>query len=296
MLEKALKLDGRRFKKTKQFKAKRPIEYWLLFFKKHLLPYSKGSFKFKPIYLAYATPAIVFIFFMSFGQDYEFAMGMTVFSIFFLVFFLAIVKIFKKQAFVPVIAFHDLAKFIIAIKGDVHRNLIQIRLDATPIEKEKNLVNPFNIGIQLKHGVKFKPYSLERYHAQFMMKDGSVCTTALTQISVSVKSTKRRSSGKVKTKIKHKHKLFYSLSLKLNTAHYEVITEKAATALSNEDYTVMVGHIDDAHLVKIKYKWKPYDFDEELQERSKHTKSPITEMMDYLNTHKVMRKKLQLNP
>ncbi len=294
MLEKALKQDAQRIGKTQKFKAKRPIEYWLLFLKMNVLPYSKSSFKFKLKHLAYLVPIILIIALLLLGYSFDSIVPILFVSVFFMLFIIPILGLFQKQAFVPVDAFQDLAKFIIAVKGDVHRNLINLRLDYSPIENEKNLLDPNKIGIRKRKGTVYKPYKLERYHTQFIMKDGTVCTTTLNQVSVRIKTTKRRSSGKVKTKTKHKHKFFYALTLKLNATNYTVVNDKKAIELSNDKYNIAIATIDASHFVKIKYKTKPSVVSSVLRPQLKHTKSAVTEMMNYLTSNQVMTSQLTL--
>ncbi|TXE11597.1 hypothetical protein FUA26_05890 [Seonamhaeicola algicola] len=222
------------------------------------------------------------------GVDGEDIFPILFFYPFYYIFLFLILNNYKKYKFVPVDAFQDLAKFIIAIKGDVHKNLINLRIDYSPIEHENNLLDPTKIGLVTRKGTSYKPYKVERYNAQFTMKDGTVCTTSLNQISIKVKTTKRRSSGKIKTKYKHKHKFFYALTLKLNPANYDIINAHEAIKLSNNKYQVAVTTINNAHFVKLKYKSKPSAIASVLRPQLKHSKSAVTEMLTYLTNNKVM--------
>lgn len=294
MHEEALKLDGKRVAKTKKIRAKRPTEYWLLFLKTYVLPHSAPRFKFKPGCLVFLIPIIALLIFFSVDADPDTIVPVLFVSVFVSFILFAIIGHLKKEAFVPVDAFQDFAKFIIAIKGDIHKNLINLRLDYSTIENDKNLLDPYKIGLKKIKGVKYKPYSLERFHAQFILKDGSVCTTALNQISLKVTTTKRRSSGKVKTKSKHKHKLFYALTLKLNAKDYNISTKEQISKISNKKYNVMVNTANGFHFIKIKYKKKTSVISPVLRPQFKHSNSVITEMMAYISKHRIMVSKLKL--
>ena len=144
--------------------------------------------------------------------------GMIVFAFitaFFFLFSLPFVAMYAKKDFIPINAFAELAKFIVYTKGDLYKNGIKLRLNAGGIETDQNLLNPEDIGFSNGSGYTYKPYQLERFFGQFLFRDGTFCMVSMLQISLRVRSTKRRSSGKTKTKIKHKHKFFYQLILKV---------------------------------------------------------------------------------
>lgn len=287
MLEKALKLDGKRIAKSQRFKAKRPSEYWLLFFKTYIFPAS-SSFKFKSIYLVGLIPVLAIILLILVNADSDTFMPVVFVSFFISLFLFIILKSFERHAFVPVQAFQDLAKFIIAIKGDIYKSVVNMRLDYSTIETDKNLLDPYKIGLKKLKGVKYKPYSLERFNAQFLLKDGSICTTALHQISLRVITTKRRSSGKTKTKTKHKHKLFYTLSLKLKTSDYDIASNDNVLKSANNTYEIATRSQGEYHLIKVKYKEKTIVISPVLKSELKHKESIYTEMIQYLSDNKIM--------
>ncbi|WP_396601065.1 hypothetical protein [Algibacter sp. R77976] len=287
MIEKVLLNDGKKFATTKQIKAKRPSEYWLLFIKRYVLSYKESWFRL--YYLLFLIPIAVVILMFIFNVEAD-----TIFPLAFISFILSIIvftilKVNEKKALVPINAFQELAKFIISIKGDVHRNLIGLNLNAGVIEADTNALDPLKIGLQPIKGVKYKPFEMQRFRANFTLNDGSICLVSLHQIALRVITTKRRSSGKTKTKMKRKHKFFYQLALKLKTSDYN-ITPPNLVELSdiNTAFDVTVKDNGEFCWVKVKSKKKLLNVSSQLDTATKHKESIFTSMMQHLITQKVI--------
>ncbi|WP_281986473.1 hypothetical protein [Aquimarina aggregata] len=281
MIRKALQLDGQRFRKTKQFKAKRPSEYWLLFFKKHVL--LKERWKFKTFHLLALVPVLLIFLFYTTTSDTETTIVVGFISTFITIAVLTFLAGSSPKAFVPIDEFAELAKFIIYTKGDIYKNIINLRLNAGQIEDTANLLKPEDIGFKNGSGTTYKPYQLERFFTQFVFKEGSSCMVSLYQISLRVSSTKRRSSGKVKTKIKHKHKFFYQLILKLKESDYSI-----SDTFSTDTYDITVKNENGFNLVKVKCKEKVSQIASEVNSANKHGMSIYTKMLKYLVHEQVL--------
>lgn len=288
MIKKALLMDGKQFAKNKQIRAKRPSEYWLLFLKHHVISVKESWFHF--YYLVFLIPVIIFLFiiFTEIGLQYivpiiigSFVLSLSVFSYF---------NIYRNNAYVPVSAYNELAKFIISIKGDVYRNLIGLRINAGVIESKKNAIYPKRLGLKYINGVKYKPFEIERFKANFTLKDGSVCVVSMHQIVLRVITTKRRSSGKTKTKMKRKHKFFYQLTLKLKKSDYKIISPNALLHLPGNDklFEVVIKNDEDFCWVKIKTKKKLYKAESQMKYLSKIDDSIFTQMMKHLINNKII--------
>jgi len=283
MIKAALKLDGKRLHKTGVFKAKRPSEYWLLFFKEHLFRKESWSWKFKWYYLLALIPILLIVGLIYLDVEIQSIIVTSFFSIIFTIVTIGVLKDIEKKVFLPIKDFCELAKFIIYIKGDVYRNLISIRINASKIEAKKNLLRPEDIGLKNANGTRYKPYQLERYFSQFSFNDGSACMVSLYQISLRVITNKRRSSGKYKIKMKHKHKFFYQLVLKLKASDYSI-----SENFSNKDYEIALNKESGYHLVKIKFKKKASIIAKELDMKSKHSTSIYTKMLKHLIDKKIL--------
>jgi hypothetical protein len=286
MFENALQKDGESFIKNKQISAKRPSEYWLLFIKQYVLSYKKPMLQ--PWMLMFLLPVIVLIVLLLIGPDTEIIMVGTGISIFISIVIGSIWRYNSSIAFVPVEEFHDLAKFIISIKGDIHRNLINLRLNAGVIEDKLNLLDPYKIGLTKSRGVKYAPYELERFKAVFYLKDASVCTVSLHQIALRVTTTKRRSSGKTKTKMKRKHKYFHALTLKLNASQYDILNQDQTNAVVSDLYDIRVKTDGGFHYVKVKSKQKLLTIPSVIKKMETHKDSIYTEMMQYVSHLKIV--------
>ncbi|MDY8136035.1 hypothetical protein [Aquimarina sp. 2201CG5-10] len=281
MIRKALKLDGKQFRTTKQFKAKRPSEYWLLFFKRHVL--LKQRWKFKFFYLLALAPILITILFYINMADREALTAVAFISVFITIIVITFLEKNSPKAFVPINAFGELAKFIIYVKGDVYKNLISLRLNAGQIEAVKNLLKPEDIGFKNGSGTTYKPYQLERFFSQFVFKEGSSCIVSLYQISMRVTSTKRRRSGKTKTKTKHKHKFFYQLILKLKESDYSI-----SRTFSTDRYDISVKNENGYNLIKVKLKEKVGIIASEVNYVNKHDDSIFIKMLKHLINKQVL--------
>jgi len=288
MIEKALLTDGKRFAKDKQIKAKRPSEYWLLFMKRYVFSYKQPWFKL--YYLVFLIPILVVISLLLFQVNSSSIFPLAFVSLMLTIIAFGILKLYSKQAFVPITAFQELARFIISVKGDVYRNLINLQLNTTHIESNLNVLDPRKLGLKPFKGVKYRPFETERFKANFTLNDGSICLVSLNQITLRVTTKKRRSSGKTKTKMKRKHKFFYQLALKLKTSDYQINTPNKGFEFSNinTDFDVSVKCHDDFCWVKVKSKEKILDVPSKLDKSSQHRDSIYTKMMQYLITNKVM--------
>jgi len=282
MFDKDLKLDGKRLKKTKNIKARRPSEYWLLFFKKYI--FIKRSPPFRLRYLLFAVPIIILlvvsIFFGSDDVDYfaPFIIASAIVSIIVNVF---LAPFLDRNDFIDNRSFNYLAKFIIDIKGDVYRNNINLHLNLNTIECRKYKISPSKIGLRKKSGIRYSTYQLERYNAGLILKDGSLCNVALNQISIKVFTTKRSSSGKLKTKHKHKHKLFYTLSLKLKKDNYKLLDESKLGMLQ-QVYNISTQMENNLYIIKIKHKEKLSKISSSISENNQRETSIYTNMLNYL--------------
>ena len=281
MIKEILKTDREQFRKTKKINAKRPGEYWLLFFKQYIL--KKRGFKFKLFYLLALVPiGLIFLYFTGVVASE----GMIVFAFitgFFFLFSLPFVAMYAKKDFIPINAFAELAKFIVYAKGDLYKNGIKIRLNAGGIETDQNLLKPEDIGFTNGSGYTYKPYQLERFFGQFHFRDGTFCMVSMLQISLRVRSTKRRSSGKTKTKIKHKHKFFYQLILKVKASDYDVL-EQNATGM----YDTTVKSEGDYILIKVKSKEKVDVISSKISKETLQNDSIYTRMLKYIKEYNVL--------
>ncbi|WP_040281757.1 hypothetical protein [Psychroserpens damuponensis] len=289
MFENALLKDGQFFIKSKKINAKRPSEYWLLFLKRFVLSYKKP--RFQTWMVMFFVPLLVFAVLFVLQIDSELTMVITIISVF-LSFFIGLIWKFSTNiAFVPLEEFHDLARFIISIKGDIYKNMINLRLNTGVIEDKLNLLNPSDIGLQRASGVKYHPYQLERFKAVFHLKDATVCTISLHQITLRVTTTKRRSSGKTKTKMKRKHKYFHALTLKLDASQYEILNQERITNTIDGFYDIRVKTDAGFHYVKVKTKQKLTSISSEIKKHHVHKDSIFTEMMHYLESNSIVNSK-----
>lgn len=285
MFEKELLIDGKAFSEGKIISAKRPTEYWLAFFKRYVLSYSKP--KFHAWYVVFAIPVIVFFLLFFSGIDIELVFIISFATVIGCIIIGGIMSMKAKQELVPVNAYHELAKFIISIKGDIYKNRFDMRLNSSGIEEDSNLLDPNAIGLVKRHRTVYKPYELERFKAHFILKDGSVCSLALKQVSLRVTTTKRRSSGKTKTKMKRKHKFFHLLTLKLKDSDYNLFNA-GSSLMSNERFEIVLHTENGFHFVKVKAKEKVSNIPSELRPNTTHKPSLYTEMIEYLLEHKIM--------
>jgi hypothetical protein len=288
MFDKDLKLDGKLLKKQKTIRARRPSEYWLLFFKRYILV--KQSKPFRLRYLLFGIPVLILIvYFLGIG-NFDADTLIPVFMVSVFVSFLANVllsQFFDKNAFIDTHSYNELAKFIIDIKGDVYRNLINLRLNFDTLEHDKYELASSKIGLKNTTKTKYFAYQTERFNAGLMLKDGSLCNVALHQVSVKVKTTKRRSSGKVKTKYKFKHKLFYSLALKLKTSDYKCVSEDKLKFLQDV-YNITMQKENDLVVIKVKHKEKLMDVSSSVSPINKRSTSVYTKMLSYLIDQQVI--------
>lgn len=292
MLKKALTLESSKFKKTKFISAKRPSDYWLLFFKRNVLKKQPRPFRMR--YLLFLIPIIlllVVIFQVATGASSVFVPGLII-SLFASIFINIFAMTYDKNAYISTNSFNHLSKFIIAIKGDLYNNIIPLRLNFRTIEDKAFAINPSKLGLKNLKGVKYKAYQIERYTAHFKLKDNTQCINSLHQVSVQVATTKRRSSGKVKTKYKYKHKLFYTLVLRLKVNDYDCTSsQEIKTLKNNQDYNITVQTKADLHTIKIKHKSKLSEIDTKLNSKSKMEVSCFTEMLGFLIEKKVLTPK-----
>lgn len=292
MIKKALLMDAKQFVKKKQIRAKRPSEYWLLFIKRHVFTYKDSGFH--SYYLVFLLPVLVILFILVTNSPNETILFAGFISAVFSFLIFAFMKATAKKPFVPLEAFQELAKFIISIKGDVYKNLVGLHMNLSTIEDDANKLDPNKIGLKNESGVKYKPYEIERFKANFTLKDGSICLISMHQIVLRVSTTKRRSSGKTKTKMKRKHKFFYQLTLKLKASDYKVIQPKDLLTFNENYVSYDVTTKDDGafYWVKIKSKKKLFKFETKLNTTTKHLDSIFTKMMELLVVHKVIEPSL----
>ena len=288
MIKKALLMDAKQFAKKKQIRAKRPSEYWLIFIKRNVFTYKEPWFRL--YYLVFLIPvlAIVFILVTNINNDAILPIAFISSVVSFFIF--AFIKVTVKKPLVPLNVFQALANFIISIKGDVHKNLIGLSINSGALEDDVNTLDTNKIGLKSVSGVKYEAYQMERFKANFTLKDGSVCLVSMHQIVVRVSTTKRRSSGKVKTKMKRKHKFFYQLALKIKTSDYKIIQPKDLLALNENYVSYDITTKDDGAFcwVKIKSKKKLLKVETLLNPAIKHRDSIFTDMMELLIEYKVM--------
>jgi len=274
------------FSKEKSISKSLPAETWLFFIKKNIL--SANPNKFKPGCLL-SILIIVIILGLKFTDviGYEAMIGSLIFSIIGSIIVLAVVYGFGKSAFVHLPAFHHLARFLIHIKGDLKDNLIDLKMDLASIENDENALDLQSIGLKNTKTTKYTPYQMQRYFGSFNFKDGSFGAVSLSQITVKVRSTKRRSSGKVKTKIKHKHKLYYQLLLRLPIDTYQVVETGDFNDLS-PIYSVSIVQKKSYHVVKIKQKEKLPYLVVKMKETSQNHNSYFTKMLKFLLEKKII--------
>lgn len=285
MFEKELLIDGKAFSEGQKISAKRPTEYWLTFIKNYVLTYKKSGFHLR--YLLFALPLVVGFILFLFGVDMEDIFPVLIGTFIVCVFVVLFLSFKAKQALVPINGYHELAKFIISIKGDIYKNRFDMRINSSVIEEKINLLDPNKLGLAKRARTVYKPFELERFKANFILKDSSVCCLALNQITLRVTTTKRRSSGKTKTKMKRKHKFFHLLTLKLKDADYNIFN--AGPAIMITDRFEVVLHTENGfHYVKVKAKVKMSEVPSKLKERVTHKPSLYTEMIEYLLEHKIM--------
>lgn len=285
MFKKELLLDGKAFSKGKKISAKRPTEYWLDFLKQYVLTY-KTPTNYRS-YLIFLIPVFCLGVMIFLHIDIDTIMIVMFFSVFITVIISIIMQGLKRQAVVPINAYHELAKFIISIKGDIYKNRFDMRINSGVIEEDTNLLDPVKIGIVRRARTKYKPFELERFKANFTLKDGTFCSVSLNQITMRVTTTKRRSSGKTKTKMKRKHKFFHLLTLKLNEADYKVFTP--GTNITNTpDFDIVLHTENGFHFIKIKAKIKLTNVASKLSRSAMHSPSLYTNMIDYLWQHKII--------
>lgn len=288
MINQLVKKDGIQFKKTRKISGKRPASFWLLFLKKYLLV--KQPFRFDPFLLIFLIPVILImaaIYFWAIDNNQEFSDGF--FTAAFISFFAcfityAIVSIKIKKNFIHSPTFHHLARFIIHIKGDVHKELISLRMDNSIIEAKENFVPLEKLGLKNASGLVYKPYEMERYALKFNLNDGSKGFASLHQITVRVRSTKRRSSGKTKTKVKFKHKFFYQLLLTLPKSKYKVM-DQAMLTTKQKMYAVAISEDATYFYVKLKFKQKPPFVAKKIIDTVEDDASYFTKMLIYAKGH-----------
>ena len=281
MIKEILKTDREQFRKTKQINAKRPPEYWILFLKKHIL--CKPQWKFKPIYLLALIPGCLPLLFYTGIVTIDSILPFFIFSFIVTIIIISLFSIYSTKYFVPINDFAELAKFIVYTKGDLYKNGIKLRLNASKIEVDKNLLKPEDIGFSNGTKITYKPYQLERFFGQFLFRDGTFCMVSMLQISLRVRSTKRRSSGKTKTKIKHKHKFFYQLILKVKASDYDVL-EQNATGM----YDTTVKNEGDYILIKVKSKEKADVISPKISKETLQSDSTYIRMLKYIKEYNVL--------
>ncbi|RMA64293.1 hypothetical protein [Ulvibacter antarcticus] len=286
MFEHTLQRDEKALSKNKQLAGKRPSEYWLVFLKQRFLSVKSRRFNWRHFLIA--VPFILAIgLAITLATDlpeddvFPIFIGAMVVSMILSIFLVVIMDLMLPKAFVPYNAFDHLAKFIIYIKGDTYRNIVNIRLTNAVIQKPKNLMSIADLGLQNRKGLKYKAHQLERFKANFNLKDGSICQILMHQLCISVISTKRRSSGKTKTKTKYKHKHYYMLMLKVNAGRFRVMDASELSGL-NDRFLVSVISEGDYYLLKIKEKNKLTTMEKEITEQQKLLPSIFTEMIEYL--------------
>nr|WP_321226163.1 hypothetical protein [uncultured Psychroserpens sp.] len=287
MFEKELLIDGKAFAKGQKISAKRPTEYWLAFIKRYVLSYKKPWFHKR--YLLFTIPVVILIIMLLSDADADDIMPIIFVSSIFCFFIVIFLTAKARQAIVPINAFHELAKFIISIKGDIYKNRFDMRLNSGVIEEDVNLLDPNKIGLAKRHRTVFKPFELERFKANIILKDGSICSLALNQITLRVTTTKRRSSGKTKTKMKRKHKFFHLLTLKLKDVDYQIFNQDNSI-MANDRFEIILYTENGFHYVKVKAKVKVSDVPSKLKENTTHKPSLYTEMIQYLLDNKIMTK------
>lgn len=287
MSNEKLLTDGHTFSESRKISAKHPTEYWLSFIKKHIINYKTP--KYYKHYFLLLIPIALVIVLNYLDAEIETIIILFIVSLVFCLIAGALMKISSKYAFVPVNAYHDLARFIISIKGDIYKKRFAMRINLGSIESNINSVELSKLGLTKQSGVSCKPYQIERYKANFTLKDGSVCSLVLNQIYMRIASSKRRSSGKTKTKIKHKHKFFHLLTLKLKAADYDVLNASADIMNTNR-FDITLHTENGFHFIKVKAKVKMSHIPEKLKENTEHKPSLYTDMITYLLKHKIISK------
>ena len=288
MFKKQLRIDGKVFSNGYKFNGKRPTEYWLAFLKRFVLKNKKSSYKL--LNLIHRTPiflGIVLILFVHLLNNTFISLVIAGLVLFFVR--RSVIFSRAKLAFIPVDAFHDLAKFIISIKGDINKDRFNMRLNCGAITNKINLLDPNKIGLKPRNKVIYKPYQLERYKASFVFKDGTICSVALKQVTLCVTTTKRRRSGKTKTKTKYKHKFFHMFTLKLNTKDYKVHNEGLRIMRTNR-FDINVHTANGFGFIEVIAKVKTSIVLSELKQVSEHKQSFYNEIMTYLWDNKVITK------
>lgn len=283
MIEEQLKRQNAVFAKTKIISGRFPAVFWLRFIKKNLLV--KQPWKFNPASLIFLVPILIVIFYtLSFdvdGDSFETLIIVLVFVTFFCFAIYGATFAMRSRAFVHSPTFHHLARFIVHLKGDVLKEVFHLSLDATPIENDKNEIDPATLGIIPRADTKYKPFQLLRYVLKFRLKDGSSGIASLHQISMRATSTRRRSSGKKKTKMKHKHKFFYQLMLTVPKELYHVISIDTLNEVTMK-YSITIKETTTSNIVKIKHKEKIPLIVKKIVEEVEDDTSYYTAMMEYL--------------
>lgn len=287
MFEKELLIDGKLFSESQKISAKRPTEYWLAFIKRYIFLHKKKS-KFSYLHLLLFVPIIIPIgLYATNAVSHDAFIGFMILGIIVSIIASIIAFVKFRTAFVPINAFHDLAKFIISIKNDIYKKRFEMRLNSGNIINDTYRLDPETLGITIRKGSTYKPYEVERFKVNFILKDGSVCTLALHQITLSVSTRKRRSSGKIKTKTKHKHKFFHLLTLKLKDTDY-AITNAKPELMANDRFNIQLHTENGFHYIKVKAKMKMSHVPNKLKDGTTHKTSLYTEMITYLNEHHIL--------
>lgn len=274
------KKDTKNFKRSKQILALRPSEYWLVFFKKNMLPASSFISKIRPRYLFILIPIFLIAFLLFTEDSLEDYMPLIIGSVV-VVFILNIaLALMDKHDFIHKDAIYQCIKFIIAIKGDVYKNLVKASINMNRIEDDKFSISARELQLPMLQGVSYKPYGIERCKANFKLKDSTSCAISLYQLSLKVSTTKRRSSGKVKTKTKYKHKMFYTLSLKLDKAKYQVMSQEELAKYQNR-FSISIKDEHAFFIVKVRHKEKLQELNENVTKYGQSEDSIFKMMIDY---------------
>lgn len=289
-MDKFVEKDGKLFRKTGKIQGKRPARFWLVFIKENLLTDQKKVYS--PILLIFLIPitlavlTIISLFYSNTFEDFENLMPAIMISAFACFFIYAVLSTTMKKNFIHSPSFHHLARFIVHIKGDIYKQLISLRIDNSIIEADANYISPKTLGVNPSKGTVYKPYQIERYALKFQFNDGTKGLASLHQISVRVRSTKRRSSGKTKTKVKFKHKLFYQLILTLPKSLYKV-TNASVLATKQEPYGIVISEDSENFFVKIKMKQKRSEMFKKISHTVEDDVSYYTKMLKYAIENRV---------
>ena len=297
MSQQTLHIDGKNLARKQYLKATRPVEHWIVLLKKEILSPKwrlNISVILSIIFRAFVI-CVLFAFFRAFSRGGLMDISLIVFAI---VLISLTIRLFTKSIFwdantitsnsIYNNSFNQLVGFLIAIKGDLKENKVQIRLNKGRIFKKVNKLKLEDLNLTFLPEGKLRLYQMERFKMKFILKDGTLGSISMQQLALNITTTKVRASGKTKTKTKEKHRFQYTLVLRFKKGQYDI---QEPLPFNNEKtpYRIAIHRKPDFDVVRVKMIDK-IGFIAGRASRSQANRNSIFEhMMNYLLQEQIIR-------